>query len=300
MPKRQSVRRGFSLVEVVIAAGMFALCTMLIVQTVRSALGMLAAQAQAARTHSALDDFASRLQREAISSDAVWISGQGANAALNFAQLDQNGNTRRWQYVFTKHLQRNDLLTGQFVDVPAAQALTGFTLASLPASRMSQSESDEASFFSGIPSARDALYTVDSGGVAGNQVSVVTLQSGVGRRVVHLLSGASAEGFGVESGVLWHSVIWRTTTTRRFFLGLGQKTNYHIMGEVAYTTDNWHSSHVWCSYDIYGPLDVSDPRAQATYTDKAQQASALFSACSQKTGQETISATQTPAQRLFQ
>ena len=144
------------------------------------------------------------------------------------------------------------------------------------------------------PPVPDANYTIDLNGTGGNSISIVTLRAGAQRRTLHLLATASAEGFGVERGLLWHSVVWRETTTRRFLFGLAQKTEYHIWGEVAYTTDAWRSSQVWCAYDIYGPLDVSDPRAQANYSDQAESASSIFAGCQHRTGKGAVPYPTTP------
>jgi prepilin-type N-terminal cleavage/methylation domain-containing protein len=274
----RNLRRGFSLVELVIAIGIACLCAILIVQALQSTSKMLTAERRDQRQEEAIDALAARLEREAASSDAVWIAPRDGAPALNFALLDGSGTTRQWFYRFSTRLERGDPGAGTIAPVSEGEALTGITLQSLPASQLAQSQNDDAAFFANMAPISDAV----------SPISIVTLRAGARRRSLHLLATASAEGFGVERGLLWHSIVWRVSTTRRFLFGLAQKTEYHIWGEVAYTTDAWQSSQIWCSYDIYGPLDVSDPRAQSGYSDQAESASSIFAGCQLRTKEETV------------
>ena len=282
------MKRGFSLVELMIAVGISVFIGAVAFQGFKSAvmtmhhLNMLQAQ------DLSLGQLTTRLREEALSSDAVWVTQAATGNELHFSYLDGSGSTQHWYYRFTDQLQRVDANTHVATSVNEAQGLKAFTLLSLPASALVDQRNTFSPMFANIPRATDAAYSVDNGGIAGNAISAVTIQNGNETRVIHLIAGASAESFGIEKGVFWHSLVWRQTSTHRFFLGLAQKTYYNIWAEVAYTTDQWATSHVWCAYDVFGPLDVSDPRAQPTYFDPSESAGAIFKACQQKTGQLAV------------
>lgn len=282
------MKRGFSLVEVMISVGIAVIASVIALQGLHMALTTMKHVASMQSRTALLDEFVGRLEREAASSDAVWVSQDASGNSLHFSFLDGSGSSRHWMYRFASSMQRIDVASNVATTVTEAKGLTGFTATSMPASAIPSTANTLTALFSLLPAPIDTQYTVDAAGVAGNAVCVVTLQAGKETRVVHLLSGPSAESFGIEEGVFWHSIVWRAATTRRFLFGLAQKTDYHIMAEVAYTTDNWATSRVWCQYDVYGPLDVSDPRAQPTYYDASESASAVFTTCRKQTGQNAV------------
>ena len=285
-----TLKRGFSLLELVIAVGIAVAIGVTALQGLHGALTLMNQARNTEQQATSLDELSNRLEREAASSDAVWVTQDGSGNTLHFSFLDGSGNTRHRMYRFATQLQQIDAATNTVTAVDEAQGLTGFTATSMRASEIANATNALAGFFTQIPAAPDTQYTIDANGFAGNVVCVVTLQARLETRVVHLIAGPSAESFGVEQGVFRHSIVWRQTNTRRFLFGFGQKTNYDIWAEVSYTTDNWTTSHVWCSYDIYGPLDVSDPRAQPTYDDASESAHAIFAACQKRTGQNAVPA----------
>ncbi len=283
------MKRGFSLVELVMALGLALLACAFGFMSLRSALGAVQHARTSDAQRDALTALVSRFEEEASSSDAVWIMQKTNGAELHFSRLTGDGTTQHWFYTMTSQgLARVDGFTNTTSIIDPGKNLAQFSLTTLQASALGQTGNPYNAAFRNLPAVANVEYTVDGVGIAGNSVCVVILKLGKESRMIHLLAGANAESFGIEQGLFWHAILWRTTSTHRFALGLGQKTSYHIMAEIAYTTNNWASSKVWCSYDVYGPLDVSDPRAQASYHDRAEQASTIFAACQKITGQRAI------------
>lgn len=297
---RRANERGFSLIEVTIAAAVFAI----MMGIAFASIALLGAVARSATTTQAgadaLDRQVEAFRSEAATASAIFVPPfdlQGAPNAdgheVDFYAKGQGNRDVFWRYVFdasSSTLRRYDYdpqtnprggvrdsrtgaidSTASYPEIPETSA---FRARSIEANQLGDPALNRyAALFPQAPTGEPVSLNDPANGrnvaglVGGNRIVEIALSNRKAARVVHLAAGTMPTGFYVGGNIKYHTVLYRVDQSHRFWFGIAGKSHVWIRGRASITYDDWATGpRVWCDYAIYGGdggngLDPSDPHA---------------------------------------
>lgn len=295
---------GFTLLEIVVAVGIFALLAGVIVQALIAGRRVLASSVAAggASSSAAVDRFVSSLRDAAQSAIAVSATDDlaapgygGVKLVLylrddaghaSFAGFAQSGDR-------VYRLDYGAAVPGSAAPVSATlvDGVTSLGAATIPADRLAQRY--------GLSAAPHAVPLAAGGrGVplpveAGNHIVEVTLANGAGvTRTVHLAAGVMPSGFTITGTPVIHAVVYRVDNppqcVRIMGFCVGTRTTGNVYGRVSVSYDEGANWHVWCPSlmlhaNVYvGPNGFfTDTASDAGYNsnDPSERTSSLIAQC---------------------
>lgn len=281
--------RGFTLVEILVAAGIFAIGVMMALGATRLVAGALRSVATAQRGLGAVERSAAEMRNEAATAVAVFVPAidmfgannvdeKSAGHQVDFYSKGAGDSDVYWRYYFDRverTLRRYDYSPG-FPELrgvrdphtgaidPAAQYpamidVSAFSARTLEADRLADaSKNPYAGLFVSAPLAYPVSLNDPARGrtvaglIGGNRVIEIWLQNAAGARLVHVVAGTMPSGFTIAGSPLWHAILYRVDQTHRFWFGIAGKSHVWIKGRIDVTYDRWAHSAQWCDYNIYG------------------------------------------------
>jgi len=252
----KEAERGFTVIEVLIAALIFTTSTFGVFSAMRQLIDNAAHAASNQQNSAMIEQLASALESDSSTALAVYNpaddSCSGSSAAdLTLAYKDAGGAVQSiaYQYDGTSVVTRN-----------AGGSATSYSGVSLSAYCVGATELvQKENLAPNLPDITVHDYPVNlgaAGQTGGNRVMIVRLastQTSVAREL-HLFAGAVPTGFTLI-GAQWHAIVYRQDHTRRFLFGLGQVSWLQIWVEIEASYDNWQTSVRWCNWqngEVYG------------------------------------------------
>ncbi len=297
---RRANERGFSLIEVTIAAAVFAI----VMGIAFASIALLGAVARAATTAQAgadaLDRQVESFRSEAATASAIFVPPFDLHGAPNadghevdFYSKGQENRDVFWRYVFdasSSTLRRydydpqtnpvggvRDSRTGAIdatASYPEIPEMSAFGARTIEANQLGDPALNRyAALFPRAPNGEPVSLNDPANGrnvaglVGGNRIVEIALSNRKAARVVHLAAGTMPTGFYVGGNIKYHTVLYRVDQSHRFWFGIAGKSHVWIRGRASITYDDWATGpRVWCDYAIYGGdggdgLDPSDPHA---------------------------------------
>jgi prepilin-type N-terminal cleavage/methylation domain-containing protein len=255
--------RGFTIIEVLIAALVFSLCAFAMFSTVRQAAAAAAAGAASAEGNGNLEQLAAALSSDASTALAVYAPADDACSGIAGTTIaifykDNGGLEQTITYQ-----DNGGSITRTSSAAATTSTFTGMTLSAqcIDATALAVQEG----LGPNLPGITVHDYPVNFGTNAqtgseqtgGNRVIVAQIaQTGTAdARTLHLLAGTVPTGFTIV-GPQWHVVVYRLDHTRRFLFGLGQISWLQIMADVEVSYDDWQTHMPWCppyeALEVYG------------------------------------------------
>jgi prepilin-type N-terminal cleavage/methylation domain-containing protein len=278
--------RGFSLIEVMIAAAIFAVIMGTAFGTVVMLNNATRSAATTQRGATAIDRQVAQLRAEAATASAVFVPPADLHGAENadghevdFYSKGQANRDVYWRYVFDEKratLQRydydpqtsaaggvRDARSGSIdtaASYPEIPGVSAFSARIIEANQLADPAVNRyAGLFSRAPSGEPVSLNDPANGrnvaglVGGNRIVEIRLSNRKAARVVHLAAGTMPTGFYVGGNIKYHTVLYRVDQTHRFWFGLAGKSHVWIHGRASVTYDDWASGpRVWCDFEIYG------------------------------------------------
>ncbi len=292
--------RGFSLIEVMIAAAVFVVMMGTAVAAIVMTGNVMRSAATTQRGTGAIDRQVAELRAEAATASAVFVPPADLHGEPNadghevdFYSKGQANRDVFWRYVFdaaSATLRRYDYdpqvnaiggvrdprsgAIDAAASYPEIPDISAFSARVLEAGALADpAQNRYAAAFSRVPSGEPVSLNDPANGrdvpglVGGNRIVAISLANSKAARTIHIAAGTMPTGFYVGGNIKYHTVLYRIDQSHRFWFGAAGKSHVWIRGRASITYDDWASGpRVWCDYAIYGGdggdgLDPNDPHA---------------------------------------
>jgi len=287
----QRHERGFTVVEALVAIGLFVALGFLTLSLLQALLRASAANATSAGGALTLEQQIDDFRSDAATAFAVFVptndvmhKPNGANGGtpheVDFYTKTDTGATAFWAYYYdaaAQTLQRIDYdaagnrgeadrATGAIdtnASYPVLPGVSQFGVRTLEANDLVGTSNVYAPAIAPLFSAatpKPLPVGFDDGGpprtdlYGGNTTVQIQITTAHGARTIHLATGALPSGFTVHAYPQIRAIVYRVDQTHRFWFGLAGKSHVFVNARLDISYDGWKTQPptAWCDFNLYG------------------------------------------------